>query len=333
MSIDLIKRATERMKAGQAAPAQSPSQQVPVPPQAPPAPPPMSTPASAAPLAGPVPSSPSVSIPLSAAAGRGEQSPILSSPQGSRTSKAVKLDMERLRRLGVITPNTPETTQIAEEFRIIKRPLLLKAFGEAGSYGYSGGNDHLIMVTSARPGEGKTFVSLNLAMSMASEQNMNVLLIDADVKNPSLPRLLGIETGKGLIDVLTDDNLDLADVMLRTEIKNLSFIPAGRPHAQSTELFAGRTMAGIVQDIARRYTDRVVIFDAPPVLASSEPGVLALHVGQLVFVVESEVTSRRAVEEALSHLKGCENINLVLNKSRPWLSRAQFGTYYGYPER
>jgi receptor protein-tyrosine kinase len=297
-------------KAGQAAPAQpSPAAQSPV---------------------QPVPAQPTPPAPqqVSAAPGIGEFAPT----PAHRTSKLVSLDMDRLRRLGVITPNTPETTQIAEEFRIIKRPLLLRAFGEAGSYGHST-NQHLVMVTSARPGEGKTFVSLNLAMSMATEQNLNVLLIDADVKNPSLPRLLGIETGRGLIDVLTDDSLDLADVMLRTEINNLSFIPAGRPHAQSTELFAGRTMAGLVQDIARRYSDRVVIFDAPPVLASSEPGVLALHVGQLVFVVESEVTSRRAVEEALSHLKGCENINLVLNKSRPWLGRAQFGTYYGYPER
>jgi exopolysaccharide/PEP-CTERM locus tyrosine autokinase len=319
MSIDLIKRATERMaKAGQvAAPAQPlPTQPQP---QAAAAPPPPTA----------VPPASGLSMP-----GIGDHAPILPSPAGPpRTSKFVKLDMDRLRRLGVITPNTPETTQIAEEFRIIKRPLLLRAFGEAGSYGHTSGNNHLIMVTSARPGEGKTFVSLNLAMSMASEQNMNVLLIDADVKNPSLPRLLGIETGKGLIDVLTDDNLDLADVILRTEVNNLSFLPAGRPHAQSTELFAGRTMAGLVQDIARRYSDRVVIFDAPPVLASSEPGVLALHVGQLVFVVESEVTSRRAVDEALSHLKGCENLNLVLNKSRPWLGRAQFGTYYGYPER
>jgi receptor protein-tyrosine kinase len=315
MSIDLIKRATERMaKAGQAAPAQplpavqNPAQPVP---------------------AQPIPPAPQQ---VSAPSGIGDFVPTLPPTPAPRTSKLVSLDMDRLRRLGVITPNTPETTPIAEEFRIIKRPLLLRAFGEAGSYGHSA-NQHLIMVTSARPGEGKTFVSVNLAMSMATEQNLNVLLIDADVKNPSLPRLLGIETGKGLIDVLTDENLDLADVMLRTEISNLSFIPAGRPHAQSTELFAGRTMAGLVQDIARRYSDRVVIFDAPPVLASSEPGVLALHVGQLVFVVESEVTSRRAVEEALSHLKGCENINLVLNKSRPWLGRAQFGTYYGYPER
>ena len=322
MAIDLIKRATERMaKAAQAAPA-APAHQAtaqPAAPQVQPAPiPPVAT--QAAP------------IPVSAASlGGGDHSPVL--PQGTppRTSKFVKLDMDRLRRLGVLTTNTPETTQIAEEFRIIKRPLLLRAFGESGAYGQS--NNHLIMVTSSRPGEGKTFVSLNLAMSMASEQNMNVLLIDSDVKNPSLPPLLGIETGKGLIDVLTDDNLDLSDVMIRTDINNLSFVPAGTPNSQSTELFAGRTMAGLVQDIARRYSDRVVIFDAPPVLASSEPSVLAMHVGQLVFVVESEVTSRRAVEEALTHLKGCQNINLVLNKSRPWLGRAQFGTYYGYPER
>jgi len=320
MAIDLIKRATERMaKAAQAAPAHQATAQ--------PAAPQVQQPAPKPPVA-----TPAAPIPVSAVApGMGDHSPTL--PQGTppRTSKFVKLDMERLRRLGVLTTNTPETTQIAEEFRIIKRPLLLRAFGESGGYGQS--NNHLIMVTSSRPGEGKTFVSLNLAMSMASEQNMNVLLIDSDVKNPSLPRLLGIETGKGLIDVLTDDNLDLSDVMIRTDINNLSFVPAGTPNPQSTELFAGRTMAGLVQDIARRYSDRVVIFDAPPVLASSEPSVLAMHVGQLVFVVESEVTSRRAVEEALTHLKGCQNINLVLNKSRPWLGRAQFGTYYGYPER
>lgn len=312
MSIDLIKRATERLaNTGQTAQVQQPAPVV---------------------AGQPVPSQPSP-VPGEAHGfmpGPGDF-PAMPPPPAGRTSKQVAVNLDRLRRLGVITPKTPETTQIAEEFRIIKRPLLLKAFGEA--VGFAQGNNHLIMVTSARPGEGKTFVSLNLAMSMASEQNLNVLLIDADVKNPSLPRLLGIETGKGLIDVLTDDNLDLSDVILRTEIENLSFIPAGRPHVQSTELFASRKMAGLVQDIARRYNDRVVLFDAPPVLASSEPGVLALHVGQMVFVVESEVTSRRAVEEALSHVKGCENINLVLNKSRPWLGRAQFGTYYGYPGR
>ena len=321
MSIDLIKRATERLaKAGQTPQVQS----APVPPGPPPSVPPAAGPGIDA--GRPAPGQ-------GAIFGRAEALPIQPAPPlpSQRTSKLVQIDMDRLRRLGVITPNTPETTQIAEEFRLIKRPLLLKAFGEAAGYAHD--NDHLIMVTSARPGEGKTFVSLNLAMSMATEQNLNVLLIDADVKNPSLPRLLGIETGKGLIDVLTEDNLDVSDVMLRTEISNFSIIPAGRPHPNSTELFAGRTMAALVQDIARRYNDRVVIFDAPPVLASSEPGVLALHVGQLVFVVESEVTSRRAVEEALSHLKGCQNINLVLNKSRPWLGKAQFGTYYGYPER
>lgn len=309
MSIDLIKRATERLaKAGQASPLQ-PGPVPPSPVQAPP---------------------PPAQVPQAPLFGNADAMPIPPTP-APRTSKHVKIDLNRLRRLGVITPNTPETTQIAEEFRIIKRPLLLRAFGE--SVGFAQGNNHLIMVTSARPGEGKTFVSMNLAMSMASEQNLNVLLIDADVKNPSLPRLMGLETDKGFLDVLADDSLDLSDVILRMEIDNLSFIPAGHPNMQSTELFASRRMASLVQDIARRYNDRVVIFDAPPVLASSEPGVLALHVGQLVFVVESEVTSRRAVEEALAHIKGCDNISLVLNKSRSWLGKAQFGTYYGYPGR
>ncbi|HYM33027.1 MAG TPA: XrtA-associated tyrosine autokinase [Candidatus Cybelea sp.] len=246
-----------------------------------------------------------------------------------RSSRQVKIDVGHMRLAGMITPGD-QNTRIAEEFRIIKRPLLLRAFN--GESRMVVGNNHLIMVTSARPSEGKTFVSLNLAMSLASERNLNVLLIDADFKHPSLPENLGIKTDKGLAEVLTEDGLDLSDVILRTDVPNFSFIPAGRPQALATEHLASKRMANLVADIARRYNDRVIVFDAPPVLASTEPSVLALHVGQIVFVVEAEETARRAVEEALTHLKACPNIGLVLNKRRSWLGQLQFGTYYGYPE-
>jgi len=249
-----------------------------------------------------------------------------SSPRPQRKSKAIKLDLAALRRAGVVTPDAA-TTQVAEEFRVIKRPLLLKAFEDKGRAG--DGRNRLIMVTSALPGEGKSFVALSLALSMASEPNLNILLIDADVKNPSLPRYLGIESDKGLMDLLTDETLDPADVMLRTDVENLSFLPAGRQNAYATEILAGKAMARFGDDMARRYADRIVIFDAPPVLASTEPTVLAMHVGQIVFVVEAEETGQSLVEEALAGLSGCPNVNLLLNKSRPWLGQSGFGAYYG----
>lgn len=250
-------------------------------------------------------------------------------PVVRRASKQVAIDLEKLREEGYITPDL-QTTVLADEFRLIKRPLLLKAFNSEGK---SGEANHVLMVTSARPGEGKTFVSLNLAMSMASEQNLNVLLIDADAKRGTLSNLLGLSSHKGLIDLLVEKNLDLSDVILRTNVSNLSFIPAGGPHPQSTELLAGKRMRQLVDDIAHRYSDRVVIFDTPPVLASTEADVLALHVGQALFVVEADQTSRRSAEEALSHIKPCKNVHLVLNKRRAWIGQAQFGTYYGYPAR
>jgi receptor protein-tyrosine kinase len=244
-----------------------------------------------------------------------------------RTSKLISIDLGRLARAGMVTSNSGNT-RIAEEFRIVKRPLLLKAFADGDQRIKNG---HLIMVTSARPSEGKTFVSLNLAMSMASEKNLNVLLVDADFQHPSIPGRLGFTSDKGLLDVLTDDKVDLAEVLLRTDVPNLTILPAGLGHPQATELLASQKMARLMEDIAQRYNDRVVIIDAPPVLASSEPGVLALHVGQIILVVEAESTSRRAVEEALSMVNACQHVSLVLNKRRPWPGSEQFGAYYyGY---
>ncbi len=248
-----------------------------------------------------------------------------------RQQGSVTIDLPRLRARGFITPDG-EATRIAEEFRIIKRPLLTTAFGGSESGGSEPGvkNGHLIMVTSAKPNEGKTFVALNLAMSLASERHLNVLLVDADFKNPSVPRQLGFRAQKGLIDVLAERDLDLADVMLRTSVRNLTILPAGFEQSNATELLASQEMAGLIREIAERYNDRVIVFDSPPVLASSEPGVLAMHVGQIVFVVEASATNRRAVNEGLSLLSACPNISLVLNKRPGWLGADQFGTYYGY---
>jgi protein-tyrosine kinase len=225
-----------------------------------------------------------------------------------------------------VTP-TGARTRIAEEYRVIKRPLLLRALS-TGPDAIAHGN--MIMVTSANPGEGKTFTAVNLALSVASERDLHVLLVDADVQRPNVFKTLGLPEEKGLLDVLSDGTIDIGDVMVRTSLRNVSLIPAGSPALATTELLASQKMAALMSDIAARYPDRIIIFDAPPVLASSEPSVLALHVGQIVVVVEAGRTGQRALEETLSHISVCPNISIVLNKAEIQNRTDRFGAYSYY---
>jgi receptor protein-tyrosine kinase len=325
--MDLIQRAAERLKrdndlslvekaAAKMAPPASPSAPRAVvaellepPPQVPsPAP---------APLPDPSPAAAPPATPDSAA-----------SP-ARRPGRYLTLDLGKLQVAGFVTP-TGSRTRIAEEFRVIKRPILLRAFA-TGDERIESGN--LMMVTSAKPGEGKTFTAINLAMSMASERDIHVLLVDADVQRPSVFQVLGLPPQKGLLDVLSDSNLSPADVLTRTNIRNLTLMAAGTPSLATTELLASQKMISLMQDIATRYQDRIVILDAPPVLASSEPSVLALHVGQIILVVEAGKTGRRAVEQTLTYIGGCPNISIVFNKADSGSGRDEFGGYgYGYYE-
>ncbi len=110
-------------------------------------------------------------------------------------------------------------------------------------------------------------------------------------------------------------------------------LPAGRQHNRTTELLASERMAEIVDELSTRYPDRLVIFDAPPVLASSVPSVLSLHVGQVVFVIEAESTTEPQIKESLTMVSACQHINLLLNKTRVGSSNKKFATYYGYGGR
>jgi exopolysaccharide/PEP-CTERM locus tyrosine autokinase len=215
---------------------------------------------------------------------------------------------------------------IAEEFRMIKRPLLNMALAE-GDAAVRNGN--LIMVTSARPGEGKTFTAINLALSIASERDIQVLLVDADSKQSTMLSELGIAADDGLVDMLAGDQPTLAQVMLKTNLANLMVLPAGRAHPHATELLASREMEELVERLASQSRRRIIIFDAPPVLASSEATVLAQHVGQTLVVVESEKTNRRALEGTLALINGCPHVNLLLNKTKFSLGSEYFGAYYG----
>ncbi|MFN0316950.1 MAG: XrtA-associated tyrosine autokinase [Burkholderiales bacterium] len=232
------------------------------------------------------------------------------------------MDLVRLAAAGFITPDAPRS-QLANEFRVIKRPLLSNVKGKSPT---PIARPNLIMVTSAMPGEGKSFTALNLAVSVAMELDSTVLLVDGDVAQPSLSRILELPPSKGLIEVLSDSRLGLGDVMLKTNIDKLSIIPAGAPHERNTELLASDAMNQLLDEMSLRYPDRIIIFDSPPLLPTTESRVLATHMGQIVVVVEAQKTTQGKVAQALATLEECPVVMTVLNKA----SRSDVGDYYGY---
>ena len=242
-------------------------------------------------------------------------------------SQLGEIDIGRLREMGVVTPESGRS-KIAEEYRLIKRPLLANAFGHGGVTRVENGN--LIMVTSSLPGEGKTFTAINLAISMATELEHTVLLVDADVSKASIVRYLGLKSKRGLIDVLQSSDLPLSDVLIRTNIAKLTVLPAGESISHATELLASSAMKNFVRDIANRYPDRIIIFDSPPLLSTSEASVLATYMGQIVFVVEAERTPQDAITDALAHLADCDHVGVVLNKFASGGTAGDYGYGYGY---
>jgi exopolysaccharide/PEP-CTERM locus tyrosine autokinase len=249
----------------------------------------------------------------------------------SQTSRQVTLDLDMLSAAGVVTPNAPRSYS-ADQFRLIKRPLLANAKAK-GDKALKHGN--LIMVTSSLSGEGKSFTSLNLAMSIAMELDNTVMLVDADVARPSILRMLGLQTMPGLLDVL-EGGKDLHSVLLKTNIDKLTLLPSGSSRPKATELLASDAMRRLLDDMAARYPDRIIIFDSPPLLLTTESRVLATQMGQVVMVVQADRTLQADVAHALSTIKTCANINLVLNKVRGSSSDGygydhSYGYGYGEP--
>ncbi len=227
---------------------------------------------------------------------------------------------------GIISPNS-ERSRTAEEYRMIKRPLLQRAFaGELPP----GAHQNVMMVTSSVAGEGKTFTSLNLAISIAMEMDRTVLLVDADLARPGLSKLLRVQELPGLTDRLLDPTMNLRGLLRRTDVPKLTLLPAGCRHKRSTELLASKAMKDLLDELANRYADRVIVFDSPPLLATSEASVLAEHMGQICVVVESGRTPQYLVQEAIGLLQHKERVSLVLNKAKRDLLLGQGSYYYGY---
>lgn len=230
-------------------------------------------------------------------------------PPTGRTTRTLGVDRDRLRQQSMIMPDG-ERTAIAESFRRVKRQILANmASSKTGAP-----PANLVLVTSALAGEGKTFCAINLAISIALEMDRTVLLVDADVAKPGIPQALGLEAEKGLMEVLLDRRVELADVLWKTDIGRLLLLPAGTAHKHATELLASDSMRGLLHEMAERYRDRIIIFDSPPLLAASEAGVLASQMGQIVVVVEAGKTSEAALKDALGRIDSGKVAGLLLNK-------------------
>jgi receptor protein-tyrosine kinase len=254
------------------------------------------------------------------------------SPQEQVKNKTVEissktilaLDKTSLAERGYLIDNGTRKS-IKDEFRQIKRKLLNNAFGKASKTLH---HSNLIMVSSAKPNEGKTFVAINLALSIALEQDKTVLLIDADVLRPSVVRELGVQDNPGIIDYLLGESEQVSDIIYDTDIDKLKLIPAGKPHHLSNELLASEKMAKFATELANRYPDRIVIFDCPPLIGTTETLVLANLMGQALIVVEESKTSIADIKTATEHLNENLALGLVLNKAIR--SHKDLYGYYGY---
>jgi len=238
-------------------------------------------------------------------------------------NKIIHLDKNYLKEHGFLTEDDLNTKQ-AEEYRLIKRPLLMNAFGK-GAVSIDKGN--IITILSALPGEGKTFTAMNLAISLAMERNTTILLIDADVTKPSLTKIFNMHSQPGLLDLLMDENMDIGDVISRTNIPKLRFIPAGKQNEHAAELLASKRMKEFVDEVSERYHDRIILLDAPPMLATSHSSILAQLAGQVLLVVESGMTLHDKIIEALSFVDNEKVVGLVLNKSRKMFAMDYYGSY------
>jgi exopolysaccharide/PEP-CTERM locus tyrosine autokinase len=234
----------------------------------------------------------------------------------------VELNKTALRESGLIVPEDNDT-QLEDQYREIKRPLIANAFGKRVA---QVDNGRAIMVTSALPGEGKTFTSLNLAISMSVERDHSVLLVDADVARPHISDVLGIAEMPGLLDLVEDGQTHPEDYTLPTSIAGLSVLPAGKPRLNATELLSDRHMETLVRAMVDKDPNRLIVFDTPPLLPTTESKVLVELGGQVVFVVRANSTPQGAVAESLRILGDQLAVNLVLNQA----AVGQFDGYYRY---
>jgi protein-tyrosine kinase len=239
-------------------------------------------------------------------------------------NKRITVDLNSLRTAGYL-PSDEQRRRVADEYRRIKRPLIEKAFAR-----HAASDMRLILVSSALPGDGKTFTTINLALSMARERDLSVLLVDADVPKAHVSHVFGLGRDRGLMDALLDDSLDVESLVVRTDIQGLQLLPAGKSVENATELLASARMAQIAERIgAQSGPRRIVLIDSSPILASSEADALLRISGQIVMVVRASATPRQAVLEALAHVDENKLQGLILNQVHQTRGDGYY-YYYGH---
>jgi protein-tyrosine kinase len=240
-----------------------------------------------------------------------------------RSKRTLKIDREFLR-TNELLPAAAEERRLQQEYRQIKRPLIGNAMGQGAPDMV---NAHTILVASALPGDGKTFTSINLALSMALEKDIRVLLVDADVAKRHISKILDVADEPGLLDVLRDENVDIESTIISTDVPGLSVLPAGRPSDTATELLASARMRHVVEQLEASDPNLIVLLDSPPLLLTSESRALAAAVGQVVLVVRAGVTPQQAVIEAAALVGEGRPIGLVLNQGEDAGNRSYYHAY------
>ena len=230
-----------------------------------------------------------------------------------------------LRENGFIDPDGGAST-LLEEFRIIKRQVLASAKAEGTA------QSRRVLVCSPHPNEGKTFCALNLAIALAGERDLEVLLIDADFGKPSIMVKLGLEAGKGFMDVLADPARQVEEHVVATDIGGLYVLPAGERTGRDSEYLASERTWEVLNRLTRGAPNRIIVFDSPPALAATPAAELAKHVGQALLVARADITGQAALEDAVDLLSACPDIKLLLNDTTFNPSGRKFGSYYGYRE-
>ncbi len=253
--------------------------------------------------------------------------------------RTFEINADELRAKGVFTPAAREEAQ-AFELRAIKRRLLRRigylqrAGRDRRQLAAAGRNRNVILLTSTRPGEGKSFVAVNLAMSLAQEEGIPVFLIDGDPSRPRLRSYFGLGAGRGLTDIIKETGLSLGDIALKAASLPLTFIGEGSKVQNPTDLFGSNEAKRFFASLSALCADGLVIVDAPPMLATTETIALARHADEVIFVVEADSTPQPAAAAALDELLELNpNVSLLLNRCLVPAGGSHYAAYEYYEKR
>jgi protein-tyrosine kinase len=239
----------------------------------------------------------------------------------TNSAKRLMIDAEAMRASGYL-PEKVKERQFDDQYRRIKRPLIEKALSNDAA----GGDPRIIMIASAVPGDGKTFTSINLALSMALERDISVLLVDSDVAKHHITAIFGLKDQKGLLDSLTDESLDPESLIVPTSTRGFSIMPAGRKAEGTAELMSSNRMRQIVTNLCVRNPRRIMLLDSPPLLITNEGRAILKIAGQVVLVVRAGETPRHAAEAAVGMFDEKQAGGIILNQVKVGLTEG----YYGY---